>query len=76
MSEIARAIQEEACAIACDLDSKGAILGLTLSATRHDIAKAVMESLAFEMRLNLRHKSHVIIQLSAITSIEEGWYYA
>lgn len=37
----------------CDLQAKGAILGLTLSSTRYDIAKAILESLSFEMRVNL-----------------------
>jgi xylulokinase len=37
----------------CDMKSKGAILGLSLSTTRHDIARAILESLAFEQRINL-----------------------
>jgi xylulokinase len=37
----------------CDLEAKGAILGLTLSTTRHDVAKALLEGLAFELRVNL-----------------------
>lgn len=36
----------------CDLDSRGAIVGLSLSTTRHDIARAILESLCFELRLN------------------------
>jgi len=37
----------------CDLQSKGAVVGLTLATTRHDIAKAILEGLTFELRTNL-----------------------
>lgn len=37
----------------CDLEMKGGILGLTLATGRYDIAKAVLEALCFEMRLNM-----------------------
>jgi xylulokinase len=37
----------------CDLHAKGAIVGLTLATTRHEIAKALLESLSFELRINL-----------------------
>lgn len=37
----------------CDVHSRGAIVGLTLATTRHDIVKAIMESLTYEMRINL-----------------------
>ena len=37
----------------CDLKSKGAVVGLTLATTRHDIAKAILEGLTFELRTNL-----------------------
>ncbi len=36
----------------CDLQSRGAIVGLSMATTRHDIAKAVLEALCFELRLN------------------------
>ncbi len=36
----------------CDLHSRGAIVGLSLATTRHDIAKAILEALCFELRLN------------------------
>ncbi|MBC7237144.1 MAG: hypothetical protein H5T69_14985 [Chloroflexi bacterium] len=36
-----------------DLSSKGAILGLTFDAERKTIAKAVLEGLTFELRINL-----------------------
>ena len=37
----------------CDLDSKGAILGLTMASTRHDIVKGIFDSLAYELRVNI-----------------------
>ena len=37
----------------CDTRSRGAIVGLTLATTRHDIVKGIMESLTYEMRMNL-----------------------
>jgi sugar (pentulose or hexulose) kinase len=37
----------------CDLQSKGAVVGLTLATTRHELAKAILESLVFELALNL-----------------------
>ena len=36
-----------------DTESKGAILGLTFSTSKADLAKAILEGLTFELRLNL-----------------------
>ncbi len=36
-----------------DLDSKGAIVGLTFDSTRHDIVKAIMDSLTYEFKINM-----------------------
>jgi xylulokinase len=36
----------------CDLKSKGAVVGLTLATTRHDVAKAILEGLTFELKYN------------------------
>lgn len=36
-----------------DLDSKGAIVGLTINSTRHDIVKAIMDSLTYEFKMNM-----------------------
>ncbi|MDR1060013.1 MAG: hypothetical protein LBL83_02110 [Clostridiales bacterium] len=36
-----------------DLSMRGMIAGLTLSSTRSDIARAILESLAFDMRVNI-----------------------
>ena len=37
----------------CDLESKGAFLGLTMSTTRHDIVKGILDSLTYELRVNI-----------------------
>lgn len=37
----------------CDMESKGAIVGLTLSSTRHDILKGILDSLCYELRFNM-----------------------
>jgi xylulokinase len=45
--------------------SKGAILGLTLGSTRHDIAKAILDATAFELR------NHVTTMLVAGIEVRE-----
>ncbi|MCI9428648.1 MAG: hypothetical protein HFI94_00720 [Lachnospiraceae bacterium] len=37
-----------------DLDSRGAIVGLTIDSTRHDIVKAIMDSLTYEFKINMQ----------------------
>jgi xylulokinase len=37
----------------CDMQSKGAVLGLSLATTRGDFVKAILEALTFELRINL-----------------------
>jgi xylulokinase len=48
----------------CDLDSKGAMVGLTMATTRHDIVKGIMESLTYELRINIEHmqKSDIYVE--------------
>ncbi len=36
-----------------DLDSRGAMVGLTIDTTRHDLVKAIMDSLTYEFRINM-----------------------
>ncbi len=52
-----------------DTASKGAILGLTFATTRHDLAKAILEGLTFELRVNadlLRTGGIAIQELRAV----------
>jgi xylulokinase len=37
----------------CDLHSRGAFIGLSLSTSRHDITRGIMDSLTYEMKINL-----------------------
>ncbi len=52
-----------------DIASKGAVLGLTFGTTRRDVAKAILEGLTFELRINmdlLRQGGVLINELRAI----------
>jgi xylulokinase len=50
----------------CDLDSKGAFIGLTMSTTRHDLVKGIMDSLAYELRINLETMKRVGIRIDEL----------
>ena len=56
----------------CDLSSKGVIVGLTMNTNRYDIAKAVLESLAFEMRLNIEYLKSSGIEINRINCVGGG----
>lgn len=56
----------------CDLASRGAILGLTLATTRHQVAKALLEGLCFELRANLEALTSAGIQLEALVAVGGG----
>lgn len=47
----------------CDFESKGAILGLTISTTRHDIVKGILDSLAYELRVNIERMKAAGIEI-------------
>ena len=38
-----------------DLDSSGAMVGLSIDTTRHDLVKAIMDSLTYEFRINMEY---------------------
>lgn len=56
----------------CDMQSKGAILGLTLSSTRFDIAKSLMEATAFELRSNLEQMKDTGIEIRDLLCVGGG----
>lgn len=56
----------------CDMSSKGAIAGLTLATTRPDIVKAILESLAFEMRINLDYMKGAGIGVGELRAVGGG----
>jgi xylulokinase len=55
-----------------DTQSKAAILGLTFSHTRTDIAKAVLEGLTYELRLNLDLLQAGGVQVNVLRAIGGG----
>jgi len=56
----------------CDLSAKGAILGLTLDTTRYDIAKAIVEALSFEMRVNIETLRSAGININQLRCVGGG----
>ena len=56
----------------CDLDSKGAIVGLTMATTRHDIAKAILEGLCFELLINLNTMRETGIDVQELVAAGGG----
>lgn len=56
----------------CNLSQKGAIIGLKLSTDRFDIAKAIVEALSFEIRLNLISLRSAGIDINELRSVGGG----
>jgi xylulokinase len=56
----------------CDLQSKGAILGLTMATGRHDVARAILEGLTFELQLNLETMLKSGIEVSHVVAVGGG----
>jgi len=51
-----------------DAGSEGAIVGLTLQHTPSDLLKAIMEGIAYEMRLNMEHLKKGGIQINGLNA--------
>ena len=56
----------------CDMQAKGAIVGLTLATTRHDIAKAILEGLCFELLINLQTMQSCGIEVGQLVAAGGG----
>ncbi len=56
----------------CDLEAKGAIVGLTHATTRHDVAKALLEGLAFELRINLKNLQSCGVEMVRLVAAGGG----
>jgi len=56
----------------CDLKSKGAVVGLTLATTRHDVAKAILEGLTFELKLNLETMLSCGMRIEELVAVGGG----
>jgi len=55
-----------------DTASKGAILGLTFTHTKYDIAKAILEGLTYELRINLDLLKSGGVRIDALRAIGGG----
>lgn len=56
----------------CDVNSKGAIVGLTLSSTRHDILKGVLDSLCYELKLNIEAMEQAGVKIDTMRAVGGG----
>lgn len=56
----------------CDLESKGAILGLTMATTRHDIVKGILDSLTYELRINIETLRKAGVAIDELRSVGGG----
>jgi xylulokinase len=57
---------------ACDLEARGAVVGLTLATTRHEVAKALLEGLCFELRGNLDALQAAGLSVRQLTAVGGG----
>ena len=55
-----------------DTNSKGAILGLTLSTTKQDIFRAILEGVTYEMKLNVELLESAGVQIDRLYAIGGG----
>lgn len=53
----------------CDLESKGAFIGLSLKTTREDLVKAVLDSLTYEMKQNICFLREVGIEINKLRCV-------
>jgi len=56
----------------CDMHSRGAIVGLSLATTREEIVKAILESLAFELRVNLDYLQGAGLRVRELRAVGGG----
>jgi xylulokinase len=56
----------------CDTRSRGAIVGLSLSTTRHHVARAILESQSFELRLNVETMAASGIEVQSLRAVGGG----
>jgi len=56
----------------CDMDSRGAIVGLDLATTRHDIVRAIIESQTYELPINLERLVSCGIDITRLVAAGGG----
>ncbi len=56
----------------CDMLSKGAIVGLKMSTTKYDIVRAILESQAYELKINLEAMEKAGIKIDELNAVGGG----
>ncbi len=56
----------------CDMDSRGALIGLTMNTNRHDVAKSILESLTYELAMNLETMEGAGLEVNEIIAAGGG----
>jgi xylulokinase len=56
----------------CDMDAKGAIVGLTLNSTRHDLVRAILECQTYELKINMQRLEQAGVTIEALTAVGGG----
>jgi xylulokinase len=56
----------------CDTGSRGAIVGLTLASTRHDIARALLECQSYELALNVEAMAKAGVRVDRLVAVGGG----
>lgn len=56
----------------CDMESKGAIIGLTLSSTRNDILKGIIDSLCYELNINIEAMEKAGMEIGQLRAVGGG----
>ncbi len=56
----------------CDLAARGAVLGLTLATSRHEVFKGLLEGLCFELRANLEAWQAAGVRVDELVAVGGG----
>ena len=56
----------------CDMFSKGAIIGLSMSTTRHHIVRAILESQSYELKININTLKKAGIKINRLIAVGGG----
>ena len=56
----------------CDVGATGGVFGLTFTTTRHEVAKALLEGLCFELRINLENLQRCGASIQQLRAVGGG----
>jgi sugar (pentulose or hexulose) kinase len=56
----------------CDMSSKGAIVGLNMSSTRHDIVRAILECQTYELKVNMETLEKAGVNIKEFIAVGGG----